>query len=132
MTVITELDYTDKCALIRQIGYFGKHTCQIEIPLNKIELIANTLSEMYFKWFSQINGLTENKHLYYQFELDKTHKIEIEEGLGNTRQQSSDQFAIYEISDNRFATVVFPIQGSLILSGLLKNKEKFTWENEQK
>ena len=48
MNVISKLDYTNTSALITQEGYFGKKTCRIVIPFDKIDLVAKSLSDMYF------------------------------------------------------------------------------------
>jgi hypothetical protein len=137
MKVSTKIEYTEENALITQDGFFGSHTCRIKIPLDKVDLVAETLSDMYFKWLSQINKISEQEHLYYELEISDNQKIEIEEGIGNWRDRDNDQFAVYHIygekmiNDFYHNTVVFKMSLALILSGLLKNKEEFTWEYEQ-
>ena len=97
MKAISKLDYTNTSALITQEGFFGKHTCQIVIPFDKIDLVAQSLSDMYFKWQSQITNLTKQEHLYFELKISENQTIEIEEGIGNSRNQDNDQYALYDI-----------------------------------
>jgi hypothetical protein len=137
MKAISKLNYTNASALITQEGFFGKHTCRIVIPFDKIDLVAQSLSDMYFKWQSQITNLTKQEHLYFELKISENQTIEIEEGIGNSRNQDNDQYALYDIygekmfNDFYHNVVVFKLQGAFILSELLKTRETFTWETEQ-
>jgi hypothetical protein len=135
MNIVSKLTYTEENALITQTGFFGTHTCRIKIPIDKIDLVAQSISDMYFKWQSQITNLTKQEHLYSELKISDNQTIEIEEGIGNLRNQDFDQFAMYDIygekmfNDFYHNVVVFKIGGAFILSELLKTRETFTWEN---
>jgi hypothetical protein len=139
MQVISKLEYTNTSALITQDGFFGKHTCRIVIPFDKIDLVAKSLSDMYFNWQSQITNLITHELLYFELKISDNQTIEIEEGIGNDRNQDNDEYALYDIYGEKMFSnfyynyhnvVVFKVQGAFILSELLKTKETFTWETK--
>jgi hypothetical protein len=129
----SNLKFTDKSAVITQNGFFGTSPCKIVIPIDKIDLVAQILSNMYFKWQSQTINIIEQEYLSFEILISDRQKLKIKENLTNTRNQDKDQYSFYDIYEKNMPyticqdVVVFNLRGAYILSGLLKTRQPFDW-----